>query len=217
MPVIHGLPVPEAPGQVPPRAPGPAYSLAPVAARLSELLGHPVELAADTTGPHARVAVAALRPGGVVMLENLRFNAPETSKDDVQRGRFADQLAGLADLYVSDGFGAVHRKHASVYDVAHRLPHAVGYLVRAEVAALSRLTADIRRPYVVVLDGAKVADKFDAFGNLIAVADRILVGGTMASSGMARWGCSSGLRTPGHPGRGPGHGRRPGVHRGRRW
>jgi len=160
--------------------PDPAYSLAPVAARLSELLGRPVELAADTTGPHARVAVAALRPGGVVMLENLRFNAPETSKDDVQRGRFADQLAGLADLYVSDGFGAVHRKHASVYDVAPRLPHAAGYLVRAEVAALSRLTADIRRPYVVVLGGAKVADKFDAFGSLIAVADRILVGGAMA-------------------------------------
>ena len=98
--------------------PDPAYSLAPVAARLGELLGHPVELAADTTGPAARAAVAALRPGGVVMLENLRFNAAETSKDDMQRGLFADQLAGLADLYVSDGFGAVHRKHASVYDVA---------------------------------------------------------------------------------------------------
>ena len=90
------------------------------------------------------------------MLENLRFNAAETSKDDVQRGLFADQLAELADLYVADGFGAVHRKHASVYDVALRLPHAAGYLVQAEVAALSRLTADIRRPYVVVLGGAKV-------------------------------------------------------------
>ena len=160
--------------------PDPAYSLAPVAARLSQLLGRPVELAADTTGPAARAAVAALRPGGVVMLENLRFNAAETSKDDVQRGLFAGQLAELADLYVSDGFGAVHRKHASVYDVALRLPHAAGYLVKAEVAALSRLTADIRRPYVVVLGGAKVADKFDAFGSLIAVADRILVGGAMA-------------------------------------
>ena len=160
--------------------PDPAYSLAPVAARLGELLGQPVELAADTTGPAARAAVAALRPGGVVMLENLRFNAAETSKDDTQRGRFAGQLAGLADLYVSDGFGAVHRKHASVYDVALRLPHAAGYLVKAEVAALSRLTADIRRPYVVVLGGAKVADKFDAFGSLITVADRILVGGAMA-------------------------------------
>jgi phosphoglycerate kinase len=160
--------------------PDPAYSLAPVAARLGDLLGQPVELAADTTGPAAHAAVAALRPGGVVMLENLRFNAAETSKDDVQRGVFADQLADLADRYVSDGFGALHRKHASVYDVALRLPHAAGYLVRAEVDALSRLTANIRRPYVVALGGAKVADKFDAFGSLITTADRILVGGAMA-------------------------------------
>ena len=117
--------------------PDPKYSLVPVAARLSELLGEKVEFAADTTGPSARAAVAALRPGGMVMLENLRFNIAETSKDDAQRGRFADQLAGLADLYVSDGFGAVHRKHASVCDVALRLPHAAGYLVQAEVAALA--------------------------------------------------------------------------------
>ena len=160
--------------------PDPGYSLAPVAARLGELLGRPVQFAADTTGPAARAAVAALRPGDVVVLENLRFNAAETSKDDEQRGRFADQLAELADRYVSDGFGALHRKHASVYDVALRLPHAAGYLVQAEVAALSRLTADIRRPYVVVLGGAKVADKFDAFGSLIGAADRILIGGAMA-------------------------------------
>ena len=160
--------------------PDPAYSLAPVAARLGELLGQPVQLAADTTGPAARAAVAALRPGGVVMLENLRFNAAETSKDDTQRGVFAGQLSALADLYVSDGFGVVHRKHASVYDVALRLPHAAGYLVQAEAAALRRLTANIRRPYVVALGGAKVADKFDAFGSLIATADRILVGGAMA-------------------------------------
>jgi Phosphoglycerate kinase len=111
------------------------------------------------------------------MFENLRFNAGETSKDDATRGAFADQLAALAGLYVSDGFGVLHRKQASVYDVALRLPHAAGYLVRAEVAALRRLTADIRRPYVVVLGGAKVADKFDAIGSLISVADRILVGG----------------------------------------
>ena len=160
--------------------PDPAYSLAPVAARLGELLGHPVELTADTTGSAACAAVAALHPGGVVMLENLRFNAAETSKDDAQRSHFADQLADLADLYVSDGFGAVHRKHASVYDVALRLPHAAGYLVKAEVDALDRLTANIRRPYVVALGGAKVADKFDAFGSLITAADRILVGGAMA-------------------------------------
>jgi len=160
--------------------PDPKYSLAPVAARLSELLGRPVTLAADVTGPSAQAAVASLPSGGVVMLENLRFDARETSKDDAQRGLFAAELAALADLYVSDGFGVVHRKQASVYDVALRLPHAAGYLVRAEVAALRRLTADIRRPYVVVLGGAKVEDKFGAIGNLISMADRLLIGGAMA-------------------------------------
>ncbi len=170
--------------------PDPRYSLAPVAARLGELLGQRVELAPDVHAAHA--AVAALRPGGLVMLENLRFNAAETSKDDTQRGLFADQLAGLADLYVADGFGAMHRKHASVYDVALRLPHAAGYLVQAEVAALSRLTADIRRPYVVVLGGAKVADKFAAIGNLITTADRILIGGAMAFPFLAAHGGKEG-------------------------
>ena len=119
--------------------PDPKYSLAPVAARLGKLLGQPVELAADTAGPSARAAVAAMCPGGLVMLENLRFNEGETSKDDVTRGAFADQLAALADLYVSDGFGVLHRKQASVYDIALRLPNAAGYLVRAEVAALAGL------------------------------------------------------------------------------
>jgi phosphoglycerate kinase len=160
--------------------PDPRYSLRPVAVRLGELLGEPVELAADTTGPSARAAVAALRPGGLVALENLRFNEGETSKDDAQRAVFADQLAAMADLYVGDGFGAVHRKHASVYDVALRLPHAAGYLVEAEVEALGRLTSNVRRPYVVVLGGAKVADKFETIGSLITAADRILVGGAMA-------------------------------------
>ena len=160
--------------------PDPKYSLAPVAARLGELVGQRVELTSETTGPPVRAAVEALHRGGLIMLENLRFNAAETSKDDVQRGAFADQLAELADLYVADGFGAMHRKHASVYDVALRLPHAAGYLVQAEVAALTRLTASIRRPYVVLLGGAKVADKFDAIGSLITAADRILVGGAMA-------------------------------------
>jgi phosphoglycerate kinase len=160
--------------------PDPKYSLAPVASRLSELLGRPVKLAADVTGPSAQAAVAALPAGGVIMLENLRFDARETSKDEVQRGLLADELAALADLYVSDGFGVLHRKQASVYDIAMRLPHAAGYLVRAEGGALRRLTADIRRPYVVVLGGAKAEDKFDAIGDLISVADRILVGGAMA-------------------------------------
>jgi len=168
--------------------PDPKYSLAPVAARLGELLGRPVPLAADVTGPSAQAAVASLRPGGVVMLENLRFDARETSKDDTQRGLFADELAALAGLYVSDGFGVVHRKQASVYDVARRLPHAAGYLVRAEVAALRRLTAGIRRPYVVVLGGAKVEDKFGAIGDLIGVADRILCGGAMAFPFLAAQG-----------------------------
>ena len=168
--------------------PDPKYSLAPVAARLGELLARPVRLAADTAGPDARAAVAAMAAGGVVMLENLRFNEGETSKDDVQRSAFADQLAALGDLYVSDGFGVLHRKQASVYDIALRLPHAAGYLVRAEVAALGRLTTGIRRPYVVVLGGAKVEDKFDAIGSLISVADRILIGGAMAFPFLAAQG-----------------------------
>jgi phosphoglycerate kinase len=160
--------------------PDPQYSLAPVAARLGELLDRPVALAADIVGESARAAVSALGPGGLVMLENLRFDQRETSKDDAQRGTFADELAALADLYVSDGFGVLHRKQASVYDVALRLPHAAGYLVRAEAVALRRLITDIRRPYVVVLGGAKVEDKFDAIGDLIGVADQILIGGAMA-------------------------------------
>jgi len=168
--------------------PDPAYSLRPVAARLCELAGCQVTLAADTAGPAARAAVADLRPGGLVVVENLRFNEGETSKDDAARGAFADQLAALADVYVSDGFGVLHRKHASVYDIANRLPHAAGYLVQAEVSALSRLTGDIRRPYAVVLGGAKVADKIATIGSLIALADRILIGGAMAFTFLAAQG-----------------------------
>jgi phosphoglycerate kinase len=160
--------------------PDPKYSLEPVAARLGELLGRRVTLAVDTAGPSARATVSAVQPGNLVMLENLRFDERETSKDETQRGLFADELAALADLYVSDGFGVLHRKQASVYDVAMRLPHAAGYLVRSEAAALRRLITDIRRPYVVVLGGVKVEDKFDAVGDLIGVADRILIGGAMA-------------------------------------
>jgi phosphoglycerate kinase len=174
-------------------APDPAYTPAPVAVRLGELLGRPVVLASDTTGPSARSAVAALAPGGVVMLENVRFNPGETSKDDGLRGEFADQLASLADLYVGDGFGAVHRRHASVCDVAARLPHAAGYLVQAETAALERLTAAIERPYVVVLGGAKVADKLPVVGGLLGQADQILVGGGMAFTFLAAQGHEVGL------------------------
>jgi phosphoglycerate kinase len=166
----------------------PAYSLAPVAARLAELLGREVVLAADTVGPSARGLVEAGPPGGVVMLENLRFNPGETAKDDAVRGAFADELASLADLYVGDGFGAVHRRHASVYDVPARLPHAAGYLVQAETAALERLTGSIRRPYVVVLGGAKVADKLPVVGGLLDTADQILIGGGMAFTFLAAQG-----------------------------
>jgi phosphoglycerate kinase len=173
--------------------PDPAYSLAPVAARLSDLLGRRVTLAADTVGPAARSAVAALAPGGVVMLENLRFNAGETSKDDAARGAFADELASLAEVYVGDGFGVVHRRHASVYDVAARLPHAAGYLIAAETAALERLTGDIQRPYIVVLGGAKVADKLPVVGGLIGTADQILIGGGMEFTFLAAQGHGVGM------------------------
>jgi phosphoglycerate kinase len=174
-------------------APDPAYSLAPVATRLGELLGRPVEMATDTVGPSARSAAAALAPGAVLMLENLRFNPGETSKDDAVRGNFADQLASLAELYVGDAFGTVHRRHASVCDVPARLPHAAGYLIQAETAALERLTGHVARPYMVVLGGAKVADKFPVIGSLIGTADQILIGGGMAFPFLAAQGHGVGL------------------------
>ncbi|MCX4551789.1 MULTISPECIES: phosphoglycerate kinase [unclassified Streptomyces] len=161
-------------------APDPAFSLAPVAARLGELLGTDVAFATDTVGESARATVAALADGQVAVIENLRFNAGETSKDDAERGAFADQLAGLADLYVGDGFGAVHRKHASVFDLPARLPHAAGYLIATEVGVLKKLTSDVQRPYAVVLGGAKVSDKLGVIDHLLERADRILIGGGMA-------------------------------------
>jgi phosphoglycerate kinase len=160
-------------------APDPAYSLAPVAARLAEVLGQPVQFATDTVGESARTAVAALGDGDVVLLENLRFNPGETSKDDAERGAFADRLAGLADAYVGDGFGAVHRKHASVYDVPQRLPHAAGQLVLTEVTVLRKLTEDPETPYAVVLGGSKVSDKLGVIDNLLDKVDRLLIGGGM--------------------------------------
>ncbi|HEX8971306.1 phosphoglycerate kinase [Oryzihumus sp.] len=155
------------------------YSLAPAAARLGELLGADVPLAQDTVGESARALVDGLADGQVAMLENLRFNAGETSKDEAERGAFADELASLADVFVSDGFGVVHRKQASVYDVAQRLPHYAGGLVRAEVEVLQRLTQDPQRPYAVVLGGAKVSDKLGVIANLLQTADRLLIGGGM--------------------------------------
>ena len=156
------------------------YSLAPVAARLNELLDAPVSFATDTVGDDANNVVDGLEDGDVALLENLRFNPGETSKDDAERGRFADDLASLADLYVDDAFGAVHRKHASVYDVPQRLPHAAGGLVLDEVEVLHRLTTDPDRPYAVVLGGAKVSDKLAVVDNLLGMADRLLIGGGMA-------------------------------------
>ncbi|MGW6916190.1 phosphoglycerate kinase [Kitasatospora sp. NPDC054939] len=160
--------------------PDPQFSLAPVAVRLGEILGTPVAFAADTVGESAKATVAALADGEVTLLENLRFNAGETSKDDAERGAFADELAALADLYVGDGFGAVHRKHASVYDLPARLPHAVGDLIATEVGVLKRLTEEVERPYAVVLGGSKVSDKVGVIDNLLGKADRILIGGGMA-------------------------------------
>ena len=170
-------------------APDPKYSLAPVAKRLEELLGRPVRLARDVVGVDARSSVDDLREGGVLMLENVRFEAAETSKDDGERGAFADRLAAFADLYVDDAFGAVHRKHASVYDVALRLPHAAGPLVAAEVDVLRRLEVDPLRPYVVVLGGSKVSDKIKVIEALLPKVDRILVGGGM---------CFTFLKAQGH-------------------
>ncbi|MFF1966171.1 phosphoglycerate kinase [Streptomyces sp. NPDC058232] len=161
-------------------APDPAFSLAPAAARLGELIGADVAFATDTVGESARAPVAALTDGKVAVIENLRFNPGETSKDDAERGAFADQLAELADVYVGDGFGAVHRKHASVFDLPARLPHAAGDLIATEVGVLKKLTEDVARPYAVVLGGSKVSDKLGVIDHLLERADRILIGGGMA-------------------------------------
>ncbi|OSP42934.1 phosphoglycerate kinase [Streptomyces sp. 13-12-16] len=161
-------------------APDPAFSLAPAAARLGELLGADVAFATDTVGESATATVAGLADGQVAVIENLRFNAGETSKDDAERGAFADRLAALADAYVGDGFGAVHRKHASVFDLPARLPHYAGHLIATEVGVLKKLTDDVKRPYVVALGGAKVSDKLAVIDELLGKADRILIGGGMA-------------------------------------
>ncbi|WP_435589455.1 phosphoglycerate kinase [Micromonospora chalcea] len=170
-------------------APDPQFSLRPVAGRLGELLGAPVAFAEDTVGDSARSTVADLADGQVALLENLRFNKGETSKDDAERGAFADQLAALGDAYVDDAFGAVHRKHASVHDVPARLPHFAGRLVLREVEVLSRLTGSPERPYVVVLGGSKVSDKLAVIEALLPTVDRLLIGGGM---------CFTFLKAQGH-------------------
>jgi phosphoglycerate kinase len=163
-------------------------SLRPVADRLADLLGRPVRFAADVAGPSAAAVAAALSDGEVGLLENVRFEPAETSKDDAERGELAGRLAALAALYVGDGFGALHRKHASVYDVPALLPHAAGKLVLAEVAVLRQLTENPKRPYVVVLGGAKISDKLAVVANLRTIADRILIGGGMAFTFLAARG-----------------------------
>jgi phosphoglycerate kinase len=169
-------------------APDPAFSLAPVATRLGELLGAPVGFATDTVGDSARAVVAGLAGGQLALLENLRFHPGETSKDPAERGALADQLAGFADAYVDDAFGAVHRAHASVVDVAARLPAYAGGLVLRELEVLRRLTESPATPYVVVLGGAKVSDKLAVIDALLPKVDRLLVGGGMCFTFLAAQG-----------------------------
>lgn len=166
----------------------PALTLQPVADRLSELLDADVEVADDITGPHARAMVAALEPGDVMLLENIRFDARESSKDAAEREALAAELAELADVYVSDGFGVVHRNQASVTDVARKLPNAAGRLVHKEASVFGGIMAEPARPFVVVLGGSKVSDKLGVIGNLIGRVDRLLIGGGMAYTFLAAAG-----------------------------
>jgi phosphoglycerate kinase len=166
----------------------PKYSLAPAANRLSELLGAEVRLAEDVVGESAKSVVENLGNGDVGMLENVRYEPAEESKDEAERGALADRYAAFGDAFVSDGFGVVHRKQASVYDVAQRLPSAAGELVKSEVEVLARLTEAPSRPYVVVLGGAKVSDKLAVIANLIKIADTLVIGGGMAFTFLAAQG-----------------------------
>lgn len=168
--------------------PNAKYSLRPVAQRMSELLSAPVVFATDTVGESARATVAGLADGDIALLENVRFNPAETAKDDELRRAFAGELAALADAFVSDGFGVVHRKQASVYDVARRLPSAMGDLVAAELTVLEQLTEKPAAPYVVALGGSKVSDKLGVIDNLLQRADKLLIGGGMAYTFLAARG-----------------------------
>ena len=163
----------------------PELSLAPVAKRLGELLGAPVEFSTEITG-------AKLSGSGVTLLENIRYEAAETSKDEAERAVLAKELASYADLFISDGFGAVHRKHASVYDVAKLLPHAAGYLVSAEVEVLKKLTQSPERPYGVALGGSKVSDKIGVISNLLDKVDTLAIGGGMLFTFLAAKGLEIG-------------------------
>jgi len=173
-------------------APDAKYSLKPVADRLAELLGAPVAFATDTVGASATEVVAGLGDGEIAVIENLRFNPGETAKDDAQRRAFAEQLAELGDVLVSDGFGVVHRKQASVYDLAEILPSAAGFLIEKEVDVLDRLTENPERPYAVVLGGSKVSDKLGVIEHLLPRVDTLLVGGGMMFTFLAAQGHSVG-------------------------
>jgi len=157
----------------------PELSLAPVAKRLSELLGREVKFTGEVTGAAVTAAAESLKAGEILLLENIRFSAAETSKEESERAAFAQELAQLADVYVGDGFGAVHRKHASVFDLPQLLPHAAGKLVAAEVEVLKKLTQNPERPYGVVLGGAKVSDKLGVIENLLGKVDVLAIGGGM--------------------------------------
>jgi phosphoglycerate kinase len=157
----------------------PELSLAPVAKRLSELLGREVKFTGEVTGAAVTTAAQELLAGEILLLENIRFSAAETSKEESERAAFAAELAQLADFYVGDGFGAVHRKHASVFDLPKLLPHAAGTLVAAEVQVLKKLTQNPERPYGVILGGAKVSDKLGVIENLLGKVDVLAIGGGM--------------------------------------
>jgi len=159
--------------------PKPELSLAPVAKRLSELLGREVKFTGQVTGPAVTATAQSLQAGEILLLENIRFSAAETSKEESERATFAQELSQLADVYVGDGFGAVHRKHASVFDLPKLLPHAAGKLVAAEVEVLKKLTQNPERPYGVVLGGAKVSDKLGVIENLLGKVDVLAIGGGM--------------------------------------
>jgi phosphoglycerate kinase len=168
--------------------PKPEFSLAPVAARLSDLLGIDVPLAADITGPQTRALIAGMSTGDVLLLENIRYDKREDSKSADDRAALAGELARLADFYVSDGFGVVHREQASVTDIARVLPSAAGRLVHKEASVFAKLLSDPARPFVVILGGSKVSDKLGVIGNLIGRVDRLLIGGGMAYTFLAAQG-----------------------------
>ena len=172
--------------------PNPKYSLEPVAERLEQLLGQPVVFAADTVGPQANAAMKLIEDGGVILLENLRFDPRETSKDESEREEFARELAALGEVLVSDGFGVVHRKQASVYELAKLIPSFAGDLIATELDVLQRLTESPERPYAVVLGGSKVSDKLGVIENLLPKVNKLLIGGGMVFTALAAKGYSVG-------------------------